>query len=1038
MLNKIICWSLDNRLTVIVLALLVIVAGSYSFLNMEMDAFPDTTPVQVQINTVAPSLSALEVEQLITLPVEQSISGLLGLENVRSVSKLGLSQVTALFDDNTDIYFARQIVMERLQTIALSPGIDRPEMGPVATGLGEVYHYLVTGQGKTLEELTTYHDWVVKTRLRSVPGVAEVNTWGGEKRQYHVRVDPRHLVKFGLTMDEIVEALQNNNLTVGGGYTVSGGEMHAVRGLGLTTTIEEVGNIVIGAHKGAAIRIRDIGEVKIGHEIRRGAVTAHGEGEVVLGLGFMLMGANAYDVTEKLKAEMADIKRNLPDGIAIETVYDRTELVGQVMKTVRANLMEGAMLVIAVLFIFLGNLRAGLIVACAIPLSMMFAFNLMMKAGIAGSLMSLGAIDFGLIVDSSVIMVENSVRHLANNTQNRSVIDVVKDASLEVRKPTMFGELIIMVVFIPILVLEGVEGRLFKPMALTMIFALAASMILSLTLIPVLSSYLLPKKINDRSDIVGRALKRVYQPVLRRVLQAKWVVVALVMILLSGSGLLASKIGWEFIPKLSEMSLVINTVRLAGVSLDESVRYGSRIEKLILEKYPDEVNRVWTRTGTAEVATDPMGLEVSDIFMSLKPRSQWKRATSQDQLTKLMRSELSALPGMKLIFTQPIEMRVNEMVAGIRADLGVKIFGDDLDILKEKAGQVEKVLKSIAGAEDLYTEQVTGQPGLEFEIDQQALSRYGIAAKDVLAFVQALGGTKVGEIIETDKRFDLMVRLPEKYRKDHELLAGLIISAPDGKKLPLSAVTRIREVSGPSTIIREWQKRRIVVQCNVAGRDLDGFVREARQRIETDVKLPKGYHIDYGGQFEHLKRARNRLLIAGPLSLFLILFFLHLSTGSMRNSLIIFTGAPFACVGGIVALWLRGMPLTISAAIGFIAVCGVAVLNGLVMVATFEQVREKSLEKSGENSNDNIMDRETIIMEGALQRLRPVLMTALVAALGFIPMAFNTGVGAEVQQPLATVVIGGVFSDTCLTLLTLPVFYSLFGKRHFKTPSKIQ
>jgi len=906
--------------------------------------------------------------------------------------------------------------MERLQTIELSTGIAWPEMGPVATGLGEVYHYLVTGSGKTLEELTTYHDWIVKTRLRSVPGVAEVNTWGGEIRQYQVRVDPLRLVKYGLTMDEIVSALQNNNLSVGGGYTVSGGEMHAVRGLGLTTTITEVGNIVIGAHDGAAVRIRDIGEVKIGHEIRRGAVTAHGEGEVVLGLGFMLMGANSYEVTEKLKAEMADIKKNLPHGISIETVYDRTELVDQVLKTVRANLMEGALLVISILFIFLGNLRAGLIVACVIPLSMMFAFNLMMKAGIAGSLMSLGAVDFGLIVDSSVIMVENSMRHLAQNTQNRSVVDVVRDAALEVRKPTMFGELIIMVVFIPILVLEGVEGRLFRPMALTMIFALSASMILSLTLIPVLSSFLLPKKISQHSDLTGRALKRIYQPILGGVLQAKWLVVVLVMILLSGSGWLATKIGWEFIPKLSEMSLVINTVRLAGVSLDESVRYGSRIEKLILEKYPDEVRRVWTRTGTAEVATDAMGIEVSDIFISLKPRSEWKRARSQEALTELMRSELAVLPGMKMIFTQPIEMRVNEMVAGIRADLGVKIFGDDLDLLKSKAAEVEQVLKSMPGAEDIYTEQVTGQPVLEFTIDQQALSRSGIAAKDVLAMLEALGGRKVGEIIDKEKRFDLVVRLPEKYRKDNELLAGLVISAPDGKSLPLSSVAKIREVSGPSTIFREWQKRRIVVQCNVGGRDLDGFVRDARQRIEAGVKLPKGFHINYGGQFEHLARARTRLMVAAPLSLFLVLFFLHLSTGSLRNSLIIFTGAPFACVGGITALWLRGMPLTISAAIGFIAVCGVSVLNGLVMVATFEQNKK------------NRMDHYTAITEGALQRIRPVLMTSLVAALGFIPMAFNTGVGAEVQRPLATVVIGGVFSDTCLTLLTLPVLYSLFGK----------
>lgn len=802
----------------------------------------------------------------------------------------------------------------------------------------------------------------------------------------------------------------------GGGYITRGGEMHIVQGVSLTTTLKEIGAIVIGSFHGTPLRIRDIGEVKIGHEIRLGAVSAHGKGEAVLGLGFMLMGENSHRVTGLLKERMEEIKKTLPKDVKVTTVYDRTELVDHVIETVKKNLLEGALLVVAILFIFLGNLRAGLIVALAIPLSMFFAFNAIWRMGIAGSLMSLGAIDFGLIVDSSVIMVENSVRHLAEDRDGRSVLEVVREAALEVRKPTMFGELIIMIVFVPVLALEGVEGKLFRPMALTVIFALLASLVLSLTLMPVLASLFLPRQMKEREGFLMKVAKFFYRPVVRFALWGRYMIILFTLLLLGGGVWLSLRLGSEFIPRLSEMALVINTVRLSGVSLEESVRYGSHLEKVILEKYPHEVQYCWTRTGTAEVATDPMGMEVSDIFITLKPRRFWKRARDQDELVRLIGKDLDGMPGMRMIFTQPIEMRINEMIAGIRSDLGIKIVGDDFDILAEKAREVERVLKSIPGSEGIYSEQITGLPVLEIKVRQEALSRHGLSAKHVLEMVEVLGGIKVGEIREDQKRFDLVVRLPEKFRKNPEAVRGIFITTGEGKRLPLTALAQIRQVEGPSTITREWQRRRIVVQCNVRGRDIGSFVSEVQSRLEKEVILPAGYHFDYGGQFEHLQRAKNRLMIVVPIVLFLILFLLYTSTGSMADGLMIFTGAPFASLGGVVALWLRGMPFTISAAVGFIAVSGVSVLNGLVMVSTIQQLLKK-----GHPMNQ-------AIEESALRRLRPVLMTALVAALGFIPMALNTGVGAEVQRPLATVVIGGVVSDTLLTLLVLPALYSLFGK----------
>jgi cobalt-zinc-cadmium resistance protein CzcA len=1015
MLNRIITWSLEHCWLVIVLSLILAASGIRALRRLPIDAFPDTTPVQVQINTATPSLSPLEVEQQITAPVEQAISGLPRLTEVRSLSKFGLSQVTAIFEDGTGIYFARQLVMERLQTVELPEGSPRPEMGPVATGLGEVYHYIVSGKEHSLEELTTLHDWVIKPRLQSVPGVAEVNTWGGFRKQYQVLLDPARLLALELTFDDVVGALADSNLTVGGGDLTQAGESHLVRGLSLTTTPDEIGETVITAHGGVPIRIRDVAEIQIGHEIRRGACTANGEGEIVLGLGFMLMGENSHDVTARLQQRMEEVKRTLPAGVGIRPVYERTDLVDQVLHTVRNSLFEGAILVIAVLFAFLGNLRAGLIVAAAIPLSMLFAFNAMVRFGIAGSLMSLGAIDFGLIVDSSVIMVENSVRRLAEGQGLRSRLEVVRDASLEVRRPTMFGELIIMIVYLPVLTLEGIEGKLFRPMVLTVVFALFSSLVFSLTLMPVLASLLLPARGAAHENLLVRAAKALYGPLVRLAVRARLAfVIGAILLLAAGLGI-ASRLGSEFIPRLSEMGIVINTVRLAGVALDESVRYGTQIEKTVRAAFPREVKDVWGRTGTAEVATDPMGIELSDVFISLTPRPQWTRARTQDELTALLRTELSGLPGMRMVFTQPIEMRVNEMIAGVRSDLGIKLFGDDLEVLKRKAAEVETIVKSTPGSADVYTEQMTGQPFLEIRTDPEALARHGVRARQVLDLVEAIGGKIVGEVREDQRRFDLAVRLAEPYRQDPAAVGRILVPTAQGERLPLSRLATIRQVDGPSTITREWQRRRIVVQCNVRGRDVGSFVHDVRQRLDRELELPPGYHLDYGGQFEHLQRARRQLAVVVPLALVLIVGLLYLSTGSFRDTLLIFTGAPFAAVGGVVALWLRGMPFTISAAVGFVAASGVSVLNGLVLVSAIRQLGAQGV------------PREECIVRSALVRLRPILMTGLVAGLGFVPMALNTGVGAEVQRPLATVVVGSLVSNTVLTLLVLPALYALFG-----------
>lgn len=1029
MLNWIIDTSLKHRVLVIVATLLVAVVGIFSLQQLDIDAFPDTTPVMIQINTVAPSLASEEIERQITFPVEQSISGLPGLKNLRSISKFGLSQVVVIFDDGIDIYFARQLINERLSTVELPEGIPRPQMGPVSTGLGEVFHYVLVYDGvdfskisqdervSRMTELRTIHDWVVKPQLRSVRGVAEVNSWGGYEKQYQVRLDPERLVKFGLTFEQVSDAIKMNNQNVGGGTVTDGSEMLLVHGIGRTVNRKEIEDIVITAERGVPVRIRDVADVQIGHEIRRGVVTANGRGEAVLGLGFMLMGENSHHVTWAIKEKVQSIRGTLPVGVKIQTVYDRTELIDQVIHTVQKNLFEGGLLVVAVLFVFLGNLRAGIIVAMAIPLSMLFAFSGMLKFGIAASLLSLGAIDFGLVVDSSVVMIENCVRHLAHHQDGRSRLQIIRDAAIEVRKPTMFGELIIMIVYLPILTLEGVEGKLFRPMAMTVIMALAGSMVLSLTLMPVLASLFLPKKIEEKEPLLIRVLKRLYAPVLRFTMHHKALVIGLALLLLvSVFSLVAPNLGSEFVPRLSEGAITLNVVRLAGTTMEESIRYNTKMEQVLLEKFPDEIAQVWSRVGTAEVATDPMGTELTDLFITLRSRDKWKRAANQEGLTSLIQDELRDLPGPRLALSQPIEMRMNEMISGVRSDVAAILYGDDLDLMVIKATEIARALSTIPGAEDVKVEQVTGQPVLQIRIKQDEIARYGVSASTVMNLVRALGTHNVGEVFEGQLRFPLIIRLPEKSRANPEAIGQILVATPSGERIPLLRLATIEKVQGTNTIKRDWYQRRITIEANVRGRDLGSFVAEAQQVVARKVAMPPGrYRVEWGGQFENLQRAQTRLMIVVPLALLMILSLLYMTYRNWIDSLRVFTGVPFAWIGGILALWVRDMPFSISAAVGFIALSGVAVLDDMLLVSTIRQLRRQG------RSLDQAVE------EAAMTRLRPILMTTLVASLGFVPMAFSDGMGAEVQRPLATVVIGGVCSAMVMSLLVLRVLYVVFN-----------
>jgi len=1014
-LSRLIGLCLRHRAAVLCATLALVLLGLDALRRLPFDAYPDTTPPQVQLNTVAPALAPLDIERQITAPLEQAVAGLPGLVEVRSISKFGFSQITAQFEEGTDIYLARQVVAERVAAVGLPGGVERPTLGPVSTGLGEVFQYLVESETLSAAELRTLHHWIIRPQMLQTAGVAEINTWGGYEKQHHVVFDPEALLAHDLTLDDIAHALQRNNRNVGGGIVESGGKGRVVQGVGLLRP-EDIGRVVIAAREGVPIRVEDVARVEVGHQIRRGAVTAEGRGEAVLGLGFMLMGHNSRALTQALDARLAEVRQSLPDGVELTPVYRRTDLVDAVLDTVLENLLEGALLVVAVLFALLGSLRAGLIVALAIPLSMLFAFDGMLRLGIAGSLMSLGAIDFGLVVDSSVIMVENAARRVDGDTTGRPIVDIVRDAAVAVRRPTLFGELIIAIVYLPILTLEGIEGQLFRPMALTVLLALGGSMVISLTLMPVLASFALTRSRGGHRDPwLIRGLQRIYRGVLDRVLRHRAAVIGLSVLLLANAGWLATTLGSAFVPRLMEQAVVVNTVRLAGVSLSESVRYGTRIERYLLDRYPDEINHIWTRTGTAEVATDPMGIEVSDVFLTLHPRDGWTRAETQDDLMAAISTDLEQMPGMRAILTQPIELRMNEITAGVRADLGIKLFGDDFDVLEELAAEVQTIVDAIPGAAGVTVDQITGQPMMRITVDRDAVARHGIDADRILALVETLGVRKVGEIIDGQRRFDLALRLDDRYRADPRLFERLLVPAPDGQRIPLGQLARIERVESPSTVTREWGQRRIAVQANVRGRDIGSFMAEVREALDTQLDLPPGYSVTYGGQFEHLEGARNRLMIVVPLALMLVFALLYVSFGALRDALLVFSGVPFAAIGGVVALAARGLPFSISAAVGFIALAGVAVLGQLVLVASIRQLMGEGLE------------RTAAVREAAQTRLRAVLTTALVAALGFVPMAINTGIGAEIQRPLATVVIGGIATSLLATLILLPALYDRFG-----------
>lgn len=1017
MLSYIVEFVLRYRYAVLALAGLLCLIGLVALWNLPFDAFPDTTPVLVQVNVAAPGWAPEDIERLVTYPIEQALTGLSGMEEVRSVTKYGLCQVTTIFQDGVDLYLARQQVSERLIAVDLPDGVSAPQLSPVSTGLGEIFHYIVASKSDDITAARTAQDWSIKPQLLSVPGVAEINSWGGFEKQYLVIIETSRLAQYSLTVDAVVATIQEEMRNVPGGQVSRGGEMTLLRGIGVAENIADIENVVLASRKGTPITVKNVAEVAVGHEIRLGATTFDGKGEAVLGLGFMITGENPANITRQLAQRLEESRTTLPAGIDVIPVYERTELVKHVLSTVEHNLTYGALLVIAVLFIFLGNLRAGLIVASAIPLSMLFAFDMMSRAGIAGSLMSLGAIDFGLAVDNAVIQVENSVRRLSQSGESSNRLQVIRDAILEVRKPTLFGELIIITVYLPILTLQGIEGKLFRPMALTVVFVLSGSLLLSFTVLPALIGVLLKKTRQTEEPLFLRWLKQLYSPLLDMALRhSKKILLGAAGFIIVGL-LIFTRLGAEFVPRLSEGTIVINLVRLAGISLEESVAFNSRIERELLDKFPDEIKHIWSRTGTAELSTDPMGLELSDMFMALHPRENWKKAKTQEELVAAIDKELSDLPGQNRIFTQPIEMRVNEMIAGIRSDIGIKLFGDSLLILEEKAEEIAALVETISGSADVSIEQLTGQPQLRLEVDRQRLARFGLTADEVLTAIEAIGGITVGDLFEGQKRFEIVVRVDTSRFQGVEDIKRVVLRSGAGSLVGLDRVTEVSLDEGPGTITREWSKRRIVVQCNVRGRDIGSFVSELRERLREEITLPQGYFVRLGGQFENLERARTRLMIVVPIALLLIFGLLYWTYKSARDAALIFSGVPLAALGGVLSLWLRGMPFSISAGVGFIALSGIAVLNGLVLVSTIKRFR---------SDGEEIL---SAIRQSALTRLRPVLMTALVAAFGFIPMAISTGVGAEVQRPLATVVIGGILTSTALTLLVLPALYLTFGKK---------
>lgn len=1028
MIESILRLVIKRRYFFLSLVFVIVAIGLWSYQKLPIDAVPDITNVQVQINTTAPGYSPLESEQRITYPVETALAGLPRLSHTRSLSRYGLSQVTVIFEEGTDIYFARNLVNARLAAIksVLPAGLE-PEMGPISTGLGEIFMYTVralpearmaNGQPYTATALREIQDWIIKPQLAQVKGVIEVNSIGGYNKQYHVTPLPEKLLYHQVSLEDIADALRANNDNRGAGYIEKNGQQLLVRSPGQLATIDEILNVIIRQSDSVPIKIKDVADIAIGKELRTGAATRDGI-ETVLGTTMMLIGENARTVSRDVAMKLEKIQASLPDGVLADAVYDRTTLVDKAIATVTRNLVEGAILVIAVLFLLLGNLRAALITAAIIPLSMLMTMTGMVKAGVSANLMSLGALDFGLIVDGAVIIVENCVRRLAQAQSNgglqplRERLNTVFEATSEVIRPSLFGIAIITVVYIPIFTLTGVEGKMFHPMAATVVMALISAMALSLTLVPAAVAVIMNGKISEKESVAISAAKSLYQPILLFALKMRWLVISIATLLVAFSLWLASTLGSEFVPQLNEGDITIQALRIPGTGLEQSVEMQEILEKRIKD-FP-EVDKVFARIGIPEVATDPMPPSIADIFVILHPRSLWTNPSkTKDELLEEMEEAVQKLPGNNYEFTQPIQMRFNELISGVRADLGVKIFGDDLDQLTFTADDILQIVNSVEGAEDVRMEQVKGLPSLLVTPKREKLGRFGLNVIDLQDWVAAaIGGERAGIIYEGDRRFELIVRLPELLRRDIDGLNSLPVPLANGGYVPLEEVATITIEPSPAQISRENGKRRVVVTANVRGRDLGSFVAEVKEKIQQEAQIPPGYWLDYGGTFEQLESASQRLSLVVPLTLVVIIVILVMAFGSLKDALIIFSGVPLALTGGVMSLYFRGMPLSISAGVGFIALSGVAVLNGLVMVAF---IRDLWHEKG---------DLMKAVTEGALTRLRPVLMTALVASLGFVPMALNTGIGAEVQRPLATVVIGGIISSTLLTLLVLPVLYKM-------------
>ena len=1034
MIERLLQFSIRRRWVVLIATLAITAFGLFNYTRLPIDAVPDITNIQVQINTEAPGYSPFEAEQRITFPVETAMAGLPLLDETRSISRYGLSQVTVIFEDGTDIYFARQLIAERIQEVKsqLPPGIE-PRMGPIATGLGEIFLWTVEakpgatnadGQPYTGMDLRTIQDWIVRPQLKNVPGVADVNTIGGYTKQFHVTPRPDALMSYALTFDDVIEALSRNNTNVGAGYIERRGEQYLVRVPGQLRNLEEIRQVVVGTTRGTPVFLSQVADVALGQELRTGAATEDGK-EIVLGTVFMLMGENSRTVSRRVAAQMEEVNRTLPEGVVARTVYDRTVLVDATIETVQHNLYLGALLVIVVLFAFLGNIRAAIITACVIPLSMLFAITGMVEGKVSGNLLSLGALDFGIIVDGAVVMVENCIRMLAQRQREAGRVltaaerhGVVYDATREVWRPTIFGQLIIMVVYLPILTLTGIEGKMFFPMAFTVLAALLGAMVLSVTFVPAAVAVFLSGRVSEQESVLVRWAHRAYVPALAAALRNRAAAVAGALALVLVTGAMAMRLGSEFLPSLDEGDLLVHALRIPGTSLSTAVDMQHALERKF-KTYP-EVDYVFSKIGTAEIATDPMPPSVADTYVMLKPRAQWPDpGRDKADLVAQLQRELPLVPGNNYEFIQPIQMRFNELIAGVRSDVAVKVFGDDMDVLADVGERIEAVLSAVPGAADTKVEQTTGLPLMTVELNRPEMARLGLNVADVQDVVEvAIGGKAAGRVFEGDRRFDIIVRLPETLRTDPETFTRLPVPlrGAGGGFVPLGSVARLEVAPGPNQVSRENGKRRVVVTANVRGRDIGSFVAEAERRIRQEVEIPAGYWTAWGGQFEQLLSARQRLLVVVPVALLLIFAILFATFGNMRDSLLVFTGVPLALTGGVLFLWMRGIPFSISAAVGFIALSGVAVLNGLVMISFINRLREEG------------MAIDQAVTVGAQSRLRAVLMTALVASLGFLPMALATGRGAEVQRPLATVVVGGILSSTALTLLVLPVLYRMFAR----------